>query len=261
MKRVVIISDLHCGARTGLTPPSWQYPSNSNDETRLKFSKIQFEMWDWYKRTIEALKPIDVLLVNGDCIDGKGERSGTTEIMEPDRFKQGDMASECILEAEAKHIVMTYGTPYHTGVSEDFEHYIAEKVKAEKIGGQEWVDVNGLIFDMKHFVGRSVIPHGRHTAINRDQLWNMYWAEADMTPRGDVFIRSHVHYFVYSGYDSKLMIATPGLQAFKTKFGMKIPVNQVDIGLISFDVESKTEYTWKSHLLKPVYQRVEALKL
>lgn len=261
MKRVVIISDLHCGSRAGLTPPGWQYSPTSTDPERQKFSKIQFEMYDWYKQKIDSLKPIDVLLVNADCVDGKGERSGGTEMLEPDRNKQVEMAAECIMEAEAKHIVMTYGTPYHTGVTEDFEYQLSKKVNADKIGGQEWVDVNGLIFDMKHFVSKSIIPHGRHTSINRDQIWNMFWAEAQLTPRSDVFIRSHVHYFVYSGYDGKLMIITPALQAFKTKFGMKIPVNLVDIGLISFDVESKEEYTWSHHLLRPVYQRVEALKL
>ena len=271
MKRVVIISDEHCGARTGLTPPGWQYQDSSSDPEYKKFAKIQSEMWTWYAGKIAELQPIDLLIVNGDNIDGKGEKSGGTELLEADRNKQCQIAIECISEAQAKRVGMTYGTPYHSGVNEDWENVIAKAVNA-KIGGQEWYNVGGkdpddpedptgLIFDCKHFISSSIIPHGRHTSVNRDALWNLLYSEINVQPKSDVIIRSHVHYFAYSGNDRYLCIITPALQAFKTKFGVRKPSGIVNIGLISFDVESKTEYTWKVHLLNPVYQRTKALKI
>ena len=33
-------------------------------------------MWGWYCNTLADLQPIDRLIVNGDAIDGKGERQG-----------------------------------------------------------------------------------------------------------------------------------------------------------------------------------------
>ena len=53
---------------------------------------------------------------------------------------------------------MTYGTPYHFGIGEDWEYIVAEKVGAFKIGSQEWPEVNGVIFDFKHKVENTTVP-------------------------------------------------------------------------------------------------------
>ena len=261
MKRVVVISDLHCGSRCGLTPPGWQYSYSSSDKERQKFAKIQFEMWDWFSKEMDSLKPIDILIGNGDLIDGKGEKSGGIEQLESDRNKQVEIAAECIKYTEAKSIYLIRGTPYHTGKSEDFENNVAKEVKAKKIGNHEWYDVMGLVFDVKHFITRSIIPHGRHTAISRENLFNMIWNEVQQQPRADIFIRAHVHYYTFCGYDNKLMITLPSLQAYKTKIVQSISNTKVDIGFVSFDIESKEEYSWKAHLLNPVYQAAKALKI
>ncbi len=76
-KRLVIISDLHCGHRAGLTPPDWQSDFRKNSKTqRNKFAELQRELWQFYADTINDLRPVDVLVVNGDAIDGKGSLSG-----------------------------------------------------------------------------------------------------------------------------------------------------------------------------------------
>ena len=261
VKRVVAISDPHCGARTGLTPPGWQYSPSASDPIRKKFARVQYEMWDWFAKKMAELQPIDVLIVNGDEIDGKGEKSGGTELLEADRNKQCEIAAEVIREAKAKQIVMTYGTPYHTGTSEDFTDNVAKMVKAEHVGRHDWYDINGLVFDVKHYIPRSNIPHGRHTPVSREKLWNMIWAEAGQQPKADIFLRAHVHYYSFCGDDDKLLITMPALQAFKTKYVSSISTAKVDIGLISFDVKSKKEYTWRTHLLNPINQQAKALIL
>jgi len=247
VKRVVVIADMHAGHRSGLTPPEFQYDPENEEHMWAKFGKLQMILWDFYKETIESLKPIDALLVNGDAIDGKGVRSGSTEQITTDRNVQADMAARAIALAEADSIVMTRGTAYHTGIDEDWEDLVAEKVGA-KIGNHEWVDVNGLIFDMRHFVSRSVIPHGRLTAPLRDQLWNILWAEVAGYPKADIIIRSHVHYHVDGQVFGKRVFITPALQ-LHTKYGSKIASGVVDVGLLHFDIEDKENYTWKVHKL------------
>jgi predicted phosphodiesterase len=261
MKRVLVISDLHCGHRAGLTPPSWQYKENDLDYERSKFGEIQKSIWDFYSSEIEKLQPIDSLFVMGDCIDGKGEKSGGTELIEVDRLKQTDIATECINFVKAKHIVIIRGTPYHVGKEEDFENVIAKNVNATKIGDHEWIDINGLVFDLKHFVSSSVIPHGRHTAISRDKLWNLLWAERNGQPKSDILIRGHVHYFGYSGNSRSLNINMPALQGWGSKFGTKIPSGIVDIGLLYFDIESRDEWSWYPIILESELLTVETLKL
>jgi len=261
LKRVVVISDLHCGHRAGLTPPGWQYQENSEDQERIYFSMAQRNLWDFYTETIDRLKPIDILVCNGDAVDGKGERSGGTEQLEADRYKQVEMAAQCINYADAKAKIIIYGTGYHVGKEEDFEKILGNSVNAYKVGGHEWIDVNGVIFDFKHFVSSSTIPHGRYTSMARDALWNKIWAADESQPNADVIIRSHVHYHRYAGEPGSLMMTTPALQGFGSKFGVRMCSGRVDIGLVNFDVKDNGEYEWQSHLLKADFLKVRPLNV
>jgi hypothetical protein len=257
-KRVVILSDSHCGSRTGLTPPKWQslYDINKDQSEEafmtqhFKFVRLQKDLWNFYKKTIDSLKPIDVLIFNGDAIEGKGEKSGGTELIASDCITQANIAIDCIKIAEAKKIYMTFGTDYHvTGKGEDFESLVADKVHAEKIGAHDCIEINKVRFDIKHHVGTSQSPTGRYSAITRDRLWNLIWNDNNGDqPRADVFIRSHCHYFVHCGDVRWLGIITPSLQAPGTKFGTRRCSGRVDFGLISFDINEKGKYTWQSHI-------------
>lgn len=254
-KRVAVIADLHCGHRAGLTPKAHHRP-HSDD----KFHKLQVELWGLYTSKIDSIKPIDILLVNADCIDGRGEKSGSRELIAVDRREQVKMAVEAIEYTEAQNIVMTYGTGYHVGNVEDWEDLIADEVGADKIGGHEFIDVNGLIFDMKHKIGSSTIPHGRHTPIAKEKLWNIMWAEKENQPSSDVIIRSHVHYFDYCGDARWLGMTTPALQGLGTIYGTRQCSGTVDWGFVWFDVLSKDNYTWKAEVVEVASQRVSVLK-
>lgn len=233
-KRVVVISDQHAGHRVGLTPPPFQTAIKGR-----KYYNIQRELWKKFSFIIDKLKPIDILMANGDCIDGRGSRSGGTELIEIDRRKQIDIAAYAINYCDAKKVVITRGTPYHTGVNEDWEDQLQEKTKASKIGDHEFYDVNGVIFDVKHNIGASSIPHGQFTPVARDRLWNLIWSEYEMQPKADILIRSHVHYFLGAkGVDWDAFI-TPALQGMGSKFGAKICSGLIHWGLIWFDVYEK----------------------
>jgi hypothetical protein len=255
-KRLVIISDLHCGHRSGLTPAEWQW-KNSKD-TRGKFAAVQRTLWKFYTETIDSLKPIQALVVNGDAIDGKGPKAGSSEHITADRKEQADMAAECIKYARAPNIYLTYGTPYHTGASEDWEDIVAEKVGAS-IKDHLWLDINGLVFDIKHKVGGSSIPHGRHTALARSKLWEQLWADAEERKPADVLIRSHVHYHTFGGDPQSLYMTTPALQAY-SKYGTRQCEGLIHMGLIWFDV-NEGSYTWQSKLLEAKSFKSEPIKL
>jgi hypothetical protein len=165
------------------------------------------------------------------------------------------MAAACIKRAKGKNtdckVVIIAGTAYHTGDSEDFEEVLAEDMRAVKFGSHEWVDVNGLVFDCKHHLGSSTIPHGRHTAASKDVLWNRIWAnELGEQPKGDVFIRSHVHYHQGCFGPNWLAMTTPALQAAGTKYGARRCSGTVDYGFVVFDVKANGAYTWHAELAK-----------
>ena len=235
-KRLVVISDMHCGHAVGLTPPNWQYPADPETH-RGKIGLMQKTMWDWYAKEIKQLKPIDIIVCNGDAIDGKGDRSGGTEQITTDREQQVEMSAQCIKLAEAKKILLIYGTAYHTGALEDWEQNLFHAVRAEKIGSHEWVDINGFIFDFKHHIGNSSIPHGRFTQLAKDKLWNDEWyLKEKRQPNSDVIVRSHVHEFREVRTTGWRALTTPALQGYGSKFGARRCSGLIEIGFVYFDV-------------------------
>ena len=268
MKNVLVLSDLHCGHLVGLTHPSWWVPEKEvagSKTKRNKFAIVQRQCWSWYEKAIKDHGPFDVVLFNGDAIDGKGERSGGTEQITTDREEQCEMACAALRPAINKgtKLIMTYGTAYHTGRDEDWEALVASDLGAVKIGSHEWVDVDGVMFDMKHHISSSGIPHGRHTAAARENLWSLLWAERGMGPRGKkstVIVRSHVHYFSFCGSDDWMALTTPALQGMGSKFGGRVCSGLVHFGFLVFKVD-KGQFTWQKVLANVDSQKAKAIRI
>ena len=259
MKRLLVISDLHCGHRGGLTPPSWQYNQYDDENVRGKFGKLQSTVWGWYKKTVEGIGHVDMLICNGDAVDGKGTRSGGTELLTSDRNEQCEIAAECLNLIDAKKTLLIKGTPYHVGSEEDWEDNLADKVNATDVGYHEWVDAEGVILDFKHKVGGSSVPYSRGTAPARDALWNTLWHERGLQEKADVIVRSHVHYHVYGGDGRTLWLTTPALQAW-SKYGTAQCNGTIDLGVTLFTCD-KGEYKWYTKLLNLEFMKSVPLKL
>ena len=250
-KRVVIASDFHCGHKVGLTHPDFDYSRNPDKGSkRYREWYMRRAMWRFFTGEIEALKPIDVMIVNGDAIDGKGKRSGSTELLTADRTEQVDCAATIINLVGAPVTVMSYGTPYHTGELEDWEDGVLKGVKSKtkKIGGHDWISVNGLVMSYKHHLGISSIPHGRFTALAKERLWEEQWARRKEYPLAHVMFRSHVHYFDFAGTSDWLGIITPALQGYGSKYGTRKMSGTVDFGFVHFDVTDSEDYIWEPHI-------------
>lgn len=222
---LLITSDLHSGHFAGLTPKKWW------SHTDMSWRNQQERMWDFYRTCIGKIGRIDTHINNGDAIEGKGERSGGTELIQSDRTEQAEMATEALRASKARRYILTYGTPYHVGREDDFERIIATNLKGE-IHGHLFADIGGKIFDFKHKVGSSNVPYGRHTAVARSKTWNTIWASLNGQPHSDILVRSHVHYFDYNGNKSHLMFTTPCLQGFGSKFGVRQCEGIIDIGVV-----------------------------
>lgn len=245
-KRMVVLSDLHCGHRVGLTPDRWQSAIPGN-----RYYRIQIETWGRFRQEIDALRPVDICVVNGDAIDGKGTRSGGQELLTPDRMKQVEIAAECVGYVGATKNIFVKGTPYHVGENEDWENDLAREF-GEKAEDHAFLTVNGCNFDIKHFVSSSSVPHGRQTALARAKLWNTIWHhEHEQQPNARVLIRSHVHYCHYAGEANEwLALTTPALQAAATKYGARLCEGIVHWGFVYFDIYEDGSFAW--HIVSPI---------
>ena len=262
MKRLVVISDLHCGHRVGLTPPGWWNDGKYATGINAKVAKIQRELWKFYATSIDALGPIYGLIVNGDAIDGKGKRSGSSELVAASMNEQCRMAAYAIDYAKAKKVGLIYGTPYHTGTEDDFEYMIGEMCESDIAfrSGQEFPIINGVQFDFKHKVGSSSIPHGRMTALAKANMWNKIWhAERKLQPNARFIIRSHVHYHAHCGGIGWDAMTTPALQGFGSNYGVRQCEGKVDVGMMVFDIEENGDVAW--NVIEARLQHQKALPL
>jgi len=123
-------------------------------------------------------------------------------------------------------------------------------MNAEKIGAEDTVDVNGFLINYRHHVGRSGIPHGRHTAVAKERLTNLLWAARGEYHLANAVIRSHVHYHAFCGDPDWIAMTTPALQGYGSKYGARRCTGLVDVGMVHFDIWSKEKWEWKSHILR-----------
>lgn len=174
----------------------------------------------------------DILIVNGDCIEGRQERQGGAELLTNDRNVQSDMAIMAIKEWDAKEIFMTYGTKYHVGdQAEDFEYNIAKELDAT-IEGRLLLKVEGMTIDARHKVGSSSIPHGRATSLLKDMMWNLMKSSLGDEPKADILIRSHTHYHLWIEQPGRVMFTTPCLQIARGRYGSRECIGEVHWGAI-----------------------------
>jgi len=263
MKKIAVVSDFHSGHKFGLTPPGWlpEEPVKRNEE----WIKANQALYGWYEAKIKAEGPYDVIFVNGDCIEGKGKKSGGTELITNDLEEQSEMAVDIIRRIPKRKrckIFMVRGTPCHVASSdgEDWENVIADKTGAT-IGEHLWIDVEGVIFDLKHHpAGNSSIPHGRHSGVAKDRLWNLLWAEVGHQPKAQVFLRSHVHHHNGAFGPGWMAMTTPALQGAGSKFGLRRCSGIVDYGFVTFQVE-KGKYQWQPHVANIEQQKSPLIKL
>jgi DNA-directed RNA polymerase subunit RPC12/RpoP len=228
--RIIIMSDTHCGHITGLTPPPWQQTNND------KFSQFQKETWEWFCNTIDQHKPFDILIANGDLIDGRQEKQGGDELITGSRIEQVKMAAEVLERTGAYKKYLTRGTPYHVGKLEQWEDIIAENVKGI-IKNNLYLNINGCIFDVRHKTGRSNIPHGRFTQMARAAMWNDL-INASNGKKANVIIRSHVHYSIYGGHNNNSLFFTTCCLQGNSNYGQKECEGNIDYGFHIIDIDN-----------------------
>ena len=253
-KRMLVISDFHCGHEVGLTPPRWN-PEYAADH----MTQYRAFMWDQFSKAVKALQPIDILVANGDLIDGRSTKTGSLELIVLDRELQAKMAVDIIRFIGAPKVYITRGTDYHVGNEESWENLVANDLNAERIGDVISLDVNGLMFNLRHHVGGSQTPIGRTTPLARELVWNALWAQHKGFPQADVIVRSHVHYHSYAGFPGCLAMTTPALQGYGTRYGERRLSGLIDMGITHFDIVSKGEWSWRAQIFPfPILEPAKA---
>lgn len=232
-KRVLLMSDLHCGSEVGLTPVKWQQ------------NEHQARMYTQYLEWLKEWKKFDIVLIAGDCVDGKAKKDGSIGLISADRAVQVDMASECIRATGCSNVVIASGTPYH--VSSDGEDW--EKILADKIGAQftdhGFYSINGVNFNIKHKISSGGMPHTKYAPLGKEIEANKNWFMQGVETLSNVIVRGHTHQFAQVDSGTCLGFVLPALQGLGSKFGRTQCSGVVHYGLVVMDVASPTDIQWK----------------
>lgn len=247
-KKVLILSDFHCGHKYGLAHAS------------QCVNKEQRKAWDFFYKGIQLYGPYDQVLCNGDLIDGNSKKNGGVELITTNRFEQSEMAIKILKSIPITRnasFMFTYGTPYHTGDAEDFELVIAEKFKGgneKNIDDALLIQIEGVTFDLKHKIASSSLPHNRSSSPARDILLSMLKEVKEGRPTVNIFIRSHVHYYSFFESMGRIAITTPALQV-NSSYGQRQCSSLIDFGFLVCTIHQGNVLQWIKHIspspLKP----------
>ena len=237
-KKILVVSDLHSGSAVGLTPISWQVD---------KWAFAEGPLWSWYEKTVKDIGPVDVCVANGDMVDGEG-KAETIGLLTTDVEEQAFMAAEAMKCIKAKKFYMTYGTPFHTVGSLNYEHIVADKVGCA-ISDTVFLDVNGTRFSFRHTVGASGTPYTQGTQAYKEAVRDILDAVDNDAEPADVIVRSHVHNYFRAESPERMAITTPCLQVPVSVFGRRCRSWRYHIGMVLFEVSDKGEVNVKPYIM------------
>jgi len=222
------MADLHCGAVTGLLPPKHQ-----RDEVRL----IAGPLWDWYSGTVDAIGPVDVLVVDGDIVDGPGLKDSGNGHVTTDTEEQAEIAVEAIGVIKAKSTYLCYGTPYHTVGTHSWENMVARELDAP-IRDTQFLNINGCRLSVRHVVGRSDTPYGQGTLTHKEVVRDLLEALQDDAEPADVVVRAHIHTYYAIDDGDRWGIVCPCLQIPGSVFGRTQRPWRYRVGMLVLDIDA-----------------------
>jgi len=213
-KTLLIISDLHVGSRWGLFPRDFQL---STGEVYQLNRGQEYLLECWEHTLAQVPKRFDVLIVNGDAINGPNPRESARDQIEQDPEWQV-RAALALLEPVAKRARETYltqGSAYHVGEAAKDEERLGWMLGAvpDPAGHYAWdwllLDIQGVLLDISHH--RSVGIRYESSFGEREMQFDRMIADVK-GGSADIIIRAHGHRFLNLNVDGDLFVGLPAWQ-------------------------------------------------
>ena len=180
--KVVAIADLHVGSHWGLADPSVT-------GAFTKGKQIQERLFEkWKKSTQGEWSNPDVLVLDGDIVDGQGQKDGGSLQWTTNIEDQINHCVDLVRMWNARKIYVIWGSKYHVGIGRD-TGMCAEELLAQKLGGEEYpnqehlpeeyrqrsgihwfLTFEGTTVHFSHHVGFSRVFHYMSTPVAREMM-------------------------------------------------------------------------------------------
>lgn len=240
-KRILVIGDMHTGHILGLNPPSMFV----NKTKSPKIYNAQVGFYEWFNKAIDAIGAIDCLIVNGDTIDGHAKKGGGKELATQSMIEQAESAIELLRPIKATTKVFTAGTPYHVAEGADqFESLVSRELGAYPLTDKRFLAIAGTDINIRirHKIGSSALFHGRHTALARAKMDNIFNSVRNEEPNCRILLFSHVHFQRMSaqlaGKDWWYALTLPCLQLGSGYGDRECNGPGIDVGMIVINIDT-----------------------
>ncbi len=243
--RVGILADAHVGSAFGPWPPEAELSIGGRHQPNIG---QQYLVENWY-RIAEELPALDVLILNGDIIDGQQPKDRGRYLVEEDPLYQARAAHLLLQPFLAKSRVRycTEGTGYHEGDGAMAAEWLAREIGAvnkDEHHCWDWLllEMGGLNWDIAH--RQSIMMRYRSTAMEREMQFS-----AMLSDSADVLVRSHNHSYAYlqmvSDGGLQHSVSTPAWQ-LQTHFARtSISPNRLfssQLGMVVLETEGKAVF-------------------
>ena len=253
--RIGVLADSHCGHEFGLVPRQWEGQTRGYSAGAI--GHIQRSFWKWYEAEVATVAPVDVLVCNGDLIDGRGERSNGQELIVSSIDEQIEMAYRAAALWRAGRVAVIAGTPYHTGAGEE-----KERLLAQRLGGtfhaEHTLQHGPCRLHFRHPVGGGTAA-GRVSTLLRDQIARILYDERIKRPERYLVVRSHAHAYLSVATSAGRGLITPGLQ-LRTRYGNRLD-GHTDVGFAVLTVGEEISVDvrlWRHRLLQRIAELASA---
>lgn len=219
MKKIAIVSDIHAGSIFGMLPPAFINSEDKVVEQNVGQAHL-WKCWENFAGEVKTLQP-DVIVVNGDVIDGQQRKSIGVELSLPMMSDQEEAAIQTlrVLRNAAPNAEWFFvqGTEYHDLTAAHGLESVASRMEGRTYSGlgtgrysKEILDleIEGVIINIAHHIDGTGGIY-RATAADREGIWSALAGKEGKSPKADVVIRSHVHSFVHVEHESKHIVVTP----------------------------------------------------
>ena len=244
--RLVQINDLHAGSRHAAIPPDWKM----NDGATAPATEANHWIYEKLEACAEEFGKPDILIVDGDLVDGDDHLNYAREVWATDPIDQINLGKHFIEMWNAKEVYVIYGSKYHVQLKGlPIEQVIAREVKAKAAGWRLVKDFAGVSTSISHKITFSksswqyrTTPLAIQMVLNRLQ---------NGVNSADLILRGHAHYFCFAGFSDQLAMVVPGFQGQTPFMAQNFPELIPKIGMVSIDLPTLDweARTWDGPLL------------
>ena len=234
--KIGFVGDIHAGSHVGL----WPVVDIPGEDDEFIGCRYLMECW---RHLIASWPELDLLVLMGDLIDGKQQKSSGCGVFDGDLGTQAEKAAEVLkpLAQKAKKIMRVWGTPYHE--SHDKILKIVDLTLGVALTKQVIdLEIDGQVLNVAHHpMGGGTLYRG--TSLDREALWSQLAAHARSVPDARWIVRAHRHYYALQDGRQRTILAMPCWQlatahAVKSSYWRFQP----DLGAVLM-VDDKSHYS------------------